>query len=182
MSVNLSPRQLTDPTLADAIARVLVGERATADCLQLEITESELADRERSLKTLRALSDLGIRLAIDDFGSSESTLARLHELPIDTLKIDKAFLRGWSTSSDQVDRLLTAVVAIAEALDMETVAEGVETEEQARAIRAAGCTFGQGYLWARPLTAADAFDFAAASWQVAVPTQAPAHGDALLPG
>lgn len=158
MSVNLSPRALDEPTLVEHVWNLLAEARMPASDLQLEITESAIAS-PGSLDALHALRDMDVRLAIDDFGSAESTIARLHELPVNTLKIDKAMLRGWSDSGDRVMRLMRAVLAIAEALDLDTVAEGVETPEQVDAIREAGCTYGQGYHWSPPMSPEQAFTY-----------------------
>jgi diguanylate cyclase (GGDEF)-like protein len=159
MSVNLSPRQLDDPDLAERVAAVLARHELPPHSLQLELTESAFTSQSRSTEQLLRLRALGLPLAIDDFGSSESTLARLHAVPATTLKIDRAFLSELNAAPERSARLLQAVVAIAAALRLTTVAEGIETDRDHAAVRQVGCTFGQGYLYARPMDSlrADAY-------------------------
>jgi diguanylate cyclase (GGDEF)-like protein len=156
MSVNLSPRQLDDPHLVDQVSAVLRAQGLPPHSLQLELTESAFTSHGGSTEQLRKVRALGLPLAIDDFGSSESTLARLHTIPATTLKIDRAFLSELSDAPERSARLLEAVVAIADALGLNTVAEGIETERDLAVVVAAGCTFGQGYLYSRPMDAAAA--------------------------
>jgi diguanylate cyclase (GGDEF)-like protein len=159
MSVNLSPRQLDDPDLVDQVNAVLTAHDLPTHSLQLELTESAFTSHSRSTEQLYQLRALGFPLAIDDFGSSESTLARLHAVPATTLKIDRAFLSQLDEAPERSARLLKAVVAIANALELSTVAEGIETDRDHDVVTGAGCNFGQGYLYARPLdsAAADAY-------------------------
>ena len=159
MSVNLSPRQLDDPDLVEQVSAVLATHDLPTHSLQLELTESAFTSHSRSTDQLYQLRALGFPLAIDDFGSSESTLARLHAVPATTLKIDRAFLSELDEAPERSARLLEAVVAIAGALELSTVAEGIETDRDHAVVTNAGCTYGQGYLYARPLdaTAADAY-------------------------
>jgi diguanylate cyclase len=159
MSVNLAPRQLEDPNLTAYVATALKTYELPATSLQLELTESAFTSQRRHEDHLKRLRDLGVRLAIDDFGSAESTLARLHTVPASTLKIDRAFLLESDTEPERCRRLLSAVVGIANALGMTTVAEGIETPEQLAIIKDVGCTYGQGYLHSRPLSAEDATAF-----------------------
>jgi diguanylate cyclase (GGDEF)-like protein len=156
MSVNLSPRQLDDPHLVDQVGAVLAAYSLPPHSLQLELTESAFTSHGDSTEQLRKIRALGLPLAIDDFGSSESTIARLHTIPATTLKIDRAFLSELSDAPERSAQLLRAVVAIAEALGLNTVAEGIETERDLAVVIAAGCTFGQGYLYSRPMDAAGA--------------------------
>jgi len=156
MSVNLSPRQLDDPHLVDQVSAVLAEHGLPPHSLQLELTESAFTAHGDSTEQLRKIRALGLPLAIDDFGSSESTIARLHTIPATTLKIDRAFLSELSDAPERSARLLRAVVAIAEALGLNTVAEGIENERDLAVVIAAGCTFGQGYLYSRPMDPAGA--------------------------
>ena len=156
MSVNLSPRQLDDPDLVDQVSAVLAAHDLPAHSLQLELTESAFTSHSGSTDQLHRLRAIGLPLAIDDFGSSESTLARLHAVPATTLKIDRAFLSELDNAPERSVRLLQAVVAIANALGLNTVAEGIETDRDHTVVTQAGCTFGQGYLYARPLDTAGA--------------------------
>jgi diguanylate cyclase (GGDEF)-like protein len=161
MSVNLAPRQLEDPELAQRVADVLAAHALPPHSLQLELTESAFTSHSRSTEQLHRLRDLGLPLAIDDFGSSESTLARLHTVPATTLKIDRAFLKELDTAPERSTRLLQAVTAIADALGLDTVAEGIETVEHRDVVAGVGCTYGQGYLYARPMGAVAAGEYLA---------------------
>ncbi len=185
MSVNLSPRQLDDPDLTDKVRAVLAAHDLPPHSLQLELTESAFTSHLRSAEQLRRLRALGLPLAIDDFGSSESTLARLHAVPATTLKIDRAFLSELDEAPERSTRLLRAVVAIAEALGLDTVAEGIETERDHNAVSQVGCTFGQGFLYSRPLgvAAADAYlDRELAAGDVPRPRPEPAVRSRSRPG
>jgi len=116
----------------------------------LEITESLLMqDTDATISTLRELRDLGVHIAIDDFGTGYSSLSYLRRFPIDILKIDKAFIDGIATDPDDAT-LAEAVVQLGRALRLQTVAEGIENVDQHSLLSALGCTYGQGYLFARP--------------------------------
>jgi diguanylate cyclase (GGDEF)-like protein len=161
MSVNLSPRQLDDPHLVDQVRTVLTANDLPPHSLQLELTESAFTTHGGSTEQLHKIRALGMPLAIDDFGSSESTIARLHTVPATTLKIDRAFLSDLSDAPERSARLLQAVVAIADALGLSTVAEGIENERDLAVVTDAGCTFGQGYLYSRPMDEAAAAEYLA---------------------
>jgi len=123
--------------------------------LTLEITESMLmADIESAIQTLHALRGLGVRLAIDDFGTGYSSLSYLKQLPVDIIKIDKTFVDQVDTDADDV-ALVDAVVGLGQALKMQTVAEGIETDGQWAMLRQIGIDHGQGYLFGRPGAPAD---------------------------
>ena len=112
-------------------------------------------DVEQALSVLNRLRSLGVQIAVDDFGTGNSSLVYLRRLPVDVLKIDKAFVRG--IGSDRTDETIAGtVVSLAHALGVRAVAEGVERSEQARTLATLGCDLGQGYLWTRPLPAAEA--------------------------
>lgn len=152
LSVNISARQLEHPDLAADVARALDKSRLRPDRLVLEITESALMrDVGRVQVQLAALKSLGVRIALDDFGTGYSSLSYLHRFPIDILKIDRSFVHDLARSRDSVE-LVRSIVTLANALDMDTVAEGIETSEQAARLRSFGCSMGQGYLFARPDT------------------------------
>ena len=155
LSVNISGRQLLEPTLAADVAQVLAESGLEPALLTLEITESVLMrDTEATLATLHELKALGVRLAIDDFGTGYSSLSYLQCFPIDVLKIDKAFIEGVARGgSDAV--LARTIVTLADLLRLSTVAEGVERDDQRTHLMALGCSRGQGYLFARPLDAED---------------------------
>jgi EAL domain-containing protein (putative c-di-GMP-specific phosphodiesterase class I) len=121
----------------------------------LEITESVLMQRaDTVLATLHALKNLGVSLAIDDFGTGYSSLGYLQRFPVDVLKIDRAFVDGVARGGSNA-ALARTIVALSDALGLRAVAEGVEQEVQQMALAALGCRLGQGYLFARPLVAAD---------------------------
>jgi diguanylate cyclase (GGDEF)-like protein len=150
LAVNLSRAQLKRAGLVDDV-RALVEETGIApECLQLEITESLAAQDERVQTTLRDLKSLGVKLALDDFGTGYSSLACLHLLPVDTVKIDRSFVRH-SETVEYHRVLIEATIRVARTLGMTTVAEGIETEGQAALMERLECDRGQGYLFARPL-------------------------------
>jgi EAL domain-containing protein (putative c-di-GMP-specific phosphodiesterase class I) len=152
MSVNLSPRQLAEPALPNDVARVLHDTGIQPSALWLEITESTLMrDAESALSALGALRALGLHLAVDDFGTGYSSLAYLERLPVEALKIDRSFTDGVGVRKDST-AIVGAVVGLARALRLRTVAEGIETPEQFQHLRAMGCEVGQGFLFgpARP--------------------------------
>lgn len=155
VSVNLSPLQVRDPGFIDLVASVLA-ERAFARArLVLEVTEGVLIDDpEETRARLLALRSLGVRLALDDFGSGYSNLSYLQQLPFDKLKIDRSFVTSLGKSANG-GVIIQAVVALGRALGMDVVVEGVETEEQRVLLRLAGCNEMQGYLFAKPCSAAD---------------------------
>jgi diguanylate cyclase (GGDEF)-like protein/excisionase family DNA binding protein len=150
MSVNLSPRQFLDPELANGISQVLRASGLEPLALELEITESSVMDRsEHSLGVLRQLRGLGVRVVLDDFGTGYSSLAYLRQLPLDTIKVDRSFVTDLDVRDPNVG-IIRAVVSLAHGLGITVVAEGIETEEQARRLRDLGCDMGQGYVWAHP--------------------------------
>jgi diguanylate cyclase (GGDEF)-like protein/PAS domain S-box-containing protein len=150
LSVNLSARQLSEPKLADDIAAALSTHRTDPSSLILEVTESVVMGGLDSLTTLNAIHDLGVALHVDDFGTGYSSLAYLKTLPVDALKIDRAFVDGLGTDVDDL-AIVTAVIALARALSLGLVAEGVETEDQLSGLRELHCEHAQGYLFARPM-------------------------------
>jgi diguanylate cyclase (GGDEF)-like protein/PAS domain S-box-containing protein len=150
MAVNLSGRQFQQPDLCEHVAGVLERTGLDPQLLSLEITETVVMEDTRSTQaTLRALKKLKVRLAIDDFGTGYSSLSYLKRFPVDTVKIDKSFVDG--VTSGLVDReIVQAVIRLARAVGMQTIAEGVETAEQRQTLRDLGCSLLQGYLHARP--------------------------------
>jgi diguanylate cyclase (GGDEF)-like protein/PAS domain S-box-containing protein len=158
LSVNISARQLQAPRLAEHVAKTLRSTGLRPSDLVLEITESMLVDdADRTIAKLHLLREIGVRLAIDDFGTGYSSLNYLRRLPVDILKIDRSFVMGIGSEAE-LTSLTTAIVGIGRDLGLETVAEGIEEVEQLDALRAMGCSFGQGYLYARPLPPADLTD------------------------
>jgi EAL domain-containing protein (putative c-di-GMP-specific phosphodiesterase class I) len=157
MTVNISARQFQRPDqLARDIVRVLEETELAPDCLVLEITESMImGDAGYNADILMKLKDLGVVVAIDDFGTGYSNLAYLKSFPVDILKVDKAFVDGMGESSEDT-AIVEAIVSIAHALDLSTVAEGIETTEQIDRLEVLGCDLGQGYYFSEPLPAHEA--------------------------
>jgi EAL domain-containing protein (putative c-di-GMP-specific phosphodiesterase class I) len=154
VAVNLSARQLRNPTLKATIAAALADSGLPADALCLELTESLLMeDPHAAADTLASIKELGVRLSIDDFGTGYSSLSYLKRFPVDYVKIDRSFVEGLDGPDCPDQSLVAAIIAMAHALGMRTVAEGVEVTEHARRLRALSCDRAQGYLYARPLPA-----------------------------
>lgn len=155
MSVNISGRQLVEASLVSDVAATLRATGLEPSLLTLELTESILMrDTEQTLETLHNLKALGIRLAIDDFGTGYSSLSYLQRFPIDTLKIDKAFIDGVARGGSEA-ALARTIVSLAGLLELSTVAEGVEGDDQRAHLLELGCVRAQGYLFARPLVAGE---------------------------
>jgi diguanylate cyclase (GGDEF)-like protein len=156
VAVNLSPRQFQDGGLLATVERALMEADLSPGCLSLEITENVLMQHEsETMQTLIGLKRLGARLSIDDFGTGYSSLGYLKHFPVDVLKIDRSFIRD--LNADRSNAAITkAVIEMGHSLDLEVVAEGVETEAQLARLREIGCDAAQGYLFATPLPA-DAF-------------------------
>ena len=153
VSVNLSVKQFHDASLLTDISAALLDSGLPADALELELTESVLAeDAENTAKLLFKLKAIGVHLSIDDFGTGYSSLSYLMHFPIDCLKIDQAFVRDAITNSDHAS-LTRTIVAMAKSLNMKTVAEGVETAAHRDFLLGLSCDEMQGYLFSRPLPA-----------------------------
>ena len=151
VSVNLSRAQLREPDLVGQVLDALRANGMAASQLQLEITESLAAQDQVVQVRLQEIKALGVTLALDDFGTGYSSLSCLAELPIDTVKVDRAFV-SMAQASDYHRVLIEATIMVAETLGMTTVAEGIETLEQAAMMKKLGCTKGQGYLYSKPLS------------------------------
>ncbi|MFT4978742.1 MAG: EAL domain-containing protein (putative c-di-GMP-specific phosphodiesterase class I), partial [Myxococcota bacterium] len=148
---NLSARQFSDDQLMKRIETVLEETGFPAKQLELEVTESMVIDNiDSAIQTMRHIREMGIEIAIDDFGTGQSSLSYLHRFPINSLKIDRAFIRD--LSGEQEDSpIADMVIALGRALKLRVVAEGVETTEQLSYLCQAGCDELQGYLISRPL-------------------------------
>jgi len=148
--VNVSARELCDPNAVAQVRHALERHGTPAYRLRLEVTEAALLDDpEAAVRVCQELVDLGVGIAVDDFGTGHSALTTLQRFPVSAVKIDRHFVTHAPTDP-RTARLVRGVVALADALGLESVAEGVETEEQARVVRALGCDSFQGYLRARP--------------------------------
>jgi diguanylate cyclase (GGDEF)-like protein/PAS domain S-box-containing protein len=151
MAVNLSPRQFADPDLVADVTSVLKDTGMAPELLELEITESMVMhDSDRAVKLLGEIKALGVRLAIDDFGTGYSSLAQLKRFPIDTIKVDRSFIR--EIPNDAEDKAITeAIIAMGRSLSLTVVAEGVETEQQQTFLREHLCDEMQGYYFSKPV-------------------------------
>ncbi len=153
--MNVSGRHVIDGDLVGDLAQALERTGASADRLVVELTERHLLDHlEMAAHRLDAVSDLGIRIALDDFGTGPSSLTCLRRLPVDLVKVDRSFVAGLFPGSTQV-RILEFVQDLAATLDIEVVAEGVETAAQIQLLDELGCTMVQGFHVARPMPAGE---------------------------
>ncbi|WP_229726253.1 putative bifunctional diguanylate cyclase/phosphodiesterase [Oxalicibacterium faecigallinarum] len=151
ISVNLSPRQLARGDIVDLVSRVLQETELDARYLELEITESVMAtDVDKSFAMLTELRALGVKISLDDFGTGYSSLSYLKRFPVDTLKIDQSFVRDIATSQDSA-AIVKAIISLGHNLNLNVLAEGIETAEQSRFLQQNGCDEGQGYLMSRPV-------------------------------
>ncbi|MGY4476465.1 bifunctional diguanylate cyclase/phosphodiesterase [Bradyrhizobium sp. USDA 3364] len=163
MAVNLSPRQFGDPNLLDDIDEALEESGMSPALLQLEVTESMvMRNVTRAVRVLDAIQNRGIRLAIDDFGTGYSSMSLMKQFPIDTIKIDRSFVRDLPNDSEDV-AIAQAIISMGKALGMTIVAEGVETSEQQEFLRTHACDEMQGFLFSRPLPPRDLAELLMAS-------------------
>jgi EAL domain-containing protein (putative c-di-GMP-specific phosphodiesterase class I) len=153
VSVNLSMRDLQEPRLPDVVARLLARHGVPPSRLKLEITESILmADPGRAIAVLARLRALGLHVALDDFGTGYASLAYLADLPVDTLKIDRAFVQALVARPRQA-AIVRSTIELAHNLGLQVVAEGVEDAPTWRALAELGCDQAQGFLMGRPMSA-----------------------------
>jgi diguanylate cyclase (GGDEF)-like protein/PAS domain S-box-containing protein len=153
INVNLSRRQLLQTDLIEQVRGILQRTGMPAQSLRLEITESAILENpEAATEFLRHLKALAIGLCVDDFGTGYSSLSSLQQFPVNVLKIDRSFIRGMGPEGER-DQIVRAVISLAHSLDLEVVAEGVETEGQLERLRAMDCDYGQGYLLSQALDA-----------------------------
>ena len=153
VSVNISGKHLMHGELVEDIELALAESRLEPSCLKLEITESTaMENAEHTINVLSRLKDLGVKLSIDDFGTGYSSLSILHQLPFDTLKIDRSFVCGVGENGENSE-ILQTIISLAKNMKMRVIAEGIETEVQCRLLQNLGCDYGQGYLLAKPQTA-----------------------------
>lgn len=150
LTVNLSARQLAAPDFVNLVRGILAGSRLDPGTLYLEIGESSVMENTDSVAAVLAdLRSTGVRISIDDFGTGFSSLAHLNRFPIDFLKIDRSFTGGLDRDVGAAN-VVTAVISMAHALGLPTIAEGVESDAQLYTLRRLGCDYAQGYLFARP--------------------------------
>ncbi|MEM8602297.1 MAG: EAL domain-containing protein [Cyanobacteria bacterium P01_H01_bin.121] len=154
MSVNLSGQQLIQPDLIEQVQTALAGAGVSPQHLHLEITEDTLTQHfNHATTTLKALEAIQVQLEIDDFGTGYSSLSRLYQMPIRTLKIDRSFIQRLGTTTAGTG-LVQTIIALGQNLNLQVVAEGIETAEQVKILRSLGCRYGQGYLFGQPAAAA----------------------------
>ena len=150
-SINLSACQFKQKDLLKTIDRIISETGVDAAYLELEVTESILVeDIERAISILWELKRKGVSIALDDFGTGYSSLSYLQKLPINTLKIDRSFVTNLASSPDDI-AIAKAIIALAQSLELNITAEGVETKEQFEYLKAQGCNEVQGYYFAKPL-------------------------------
>jgi Amt family ammonium transporter len=155
INVNLSARQCQQDDLVPSIARILEQTGLPPARLKLEITESVvLESSERVVAVLNDIRGLGVQLGLDDFGTGYSALSYLRHFPFQTIKIDRAFVDG--LQADGSSEIIKAIVSLADGLDMDVTAEGIETEQQVRDLRDLACQYGQGFFFFKPLSRDDA--------------------------
>ena len=178
MAINVSAVELRSTAFLDTVTGVLAETRIEPRFVEMELTESVLIkDTESTKGALRALTELGVRLTLDDFGTGFSSLSYLKQFPISTLKIDRSFVRELSMNAD--DRVLvTAIIAMGRSLGLAVIAEGVETEEQLAVLQELGCEEGQGFHFCRPLPADDFTTYLAATTRQKVPRRTDEKGRA----
>jgi PAS domain S-box-containing protein/diguanylate cyclase (GGDEF)-like protein len=153
VAVNVSPLQLNQAGFASQVGKLLADGCGDANLLELEITESVIMDDfDNKIRMLREIRDLGVHISVDDFGTGYSSLAYISRLPITYLKIDRTFITGM-TASPEGYILVSSIIALAHALKLKVVAEGVETEEQAQLLKQLACDEAQGFLFSRPIPA-----------------------------
>jgi len=158
IAINLSLKQLAQPNFPHRIKAILDHHHIDPSCLELEITESTLMhDTEHTVALLRQLHELGLTLSIDDFGTGYSSLSALQQFPISTLKIDKSFVHDMQTSKDGT-KIISAIINLAHSMNMDVIAEGVESELQLRQLKALNCDHVQGLLFGKPMDADSYFE------------------------
>jgi diguanylate cyclase (GGDEF)-like protein len=164
VAVNLSPVQFADPALAATVTGTLATSQIDPERLELEINEAVfLTDRKVTEATLARLRSLGVRLALDNFGTGHSGLGHLRDAPLDKIKIDQSFVRGAADPGSRNGAIVRAIVVLAESLGMDTTAEGAETIDELSLIRRLGCSQVQGFIFARPMPAEEALKLATES-------------------
>jgi len=166
MSVNVSSRYLNHGNVTADVRAALAANHIAPDCLILEVTESLLLENSAQLEqTFRELKLIGVRLALDDFGTGYSSLAYLHRFPIDILKIDRSFVERLVRDSEGLEgvdavALARAILSLADALGLDTVAEGIEVEAQRDTLLGLGCKTGQGFSFGKPMPLAEVLEAA----------------------
>jgi len=155
IAVNLSGKHFGHPALVEQIKTVISETGIDAASLKLELTESAVMDNaETAILMLKQIKETGVRISIDDFGTGYSSLSYLHRFPIDLLKVDRSFVSAMEENTENGE-IVRTVIALAKALNLKVVAEGIESIHQFHQLRILGCEYGQGYLFSKPLPVAD---------------------------
>lgn len=155
LAINVSPRQLTDGQLAHRILAVVSKTKFQSSRLEVELTEAALVnDLAGAREAILALKSLGIQVVLDDFGTGYSSIGHLSDLPFDKIKIDRSFIKGFHDGR-HANNTVRAIIGLGESLGISTIAEGIESERDAAALKTLGCTMAQGYLYSKPVSAAD---------------------------
>jgi EAL domain-containing protein (putative c-di-GMP-specific phosphodiesterase class I) len=153
VAINVAPIHFHQPGFHDQISQALLRHAVDPSLIELELTESSLMEDTAGVRAcLRSLKDIGVRLAIDDFGTGYSCLSYLRQFPIDVLKIDRSFVSDLATSDDD-QAICSVILSIAERLSLDSVAEGIESEQQLHFLAQHGCRYGQGYYFSHPVEA-----------------------------
>jgi diguanylate cyclase (GGDEF)-like protein len=173
MSVNLSGKHFAQANLVEQVQKILRETNLSPACLKLEITESAVMENaEAAIRMLKQLRELGIQISIDDFGTGYSSLSYLHRFPINTLKVDRSFV---STMEDGTENgeIVRTIIALAKSLNLNVIAEGIESIHQLHQLRILGCEYGQGYLFSRPVPENEIEKILAdkARWRNIIPSQ-----------
>jgi len=152
MSINISGKRITHEKFLDDIKECVLGEGVRCDEIQLEVTETAvIQDLESSMKILKEIKNMGIKIALDDFGTGYSSLTYIQKLPIDVVKLDRDFIKGISNKG-QDNLIIQSIIKLVHDLNLEIVAEGIETKEQELFLKQSNCDYGQGYLFSKPIT------------------------------
>ncbi len=150
MSVNITSKEFAHPNLTNGISETLKQTGLDPAHLQLEITETiAMGDPEKAASVFSELKSLGVRLSVDDFGTGYSSLSRLQRFPVDSLKIDRAFISQMDSDAES-HKIVQVIIMLAQTLGLVTVAEGTETEDQVNQLKALDCGFAQGYYFSKP--------------------------------
>ena len=172
LSVNLSGKHFAQGNVVEEVRKIIDETGIEPSCLKLEITESAVMENaEMVIAMLKQLKELGLQLSIDDFGTGYSSLSYLHRFPIDTLKVDRSFVCTMEDGTENGE-IVRTIIALAKALEMDVVAEGIETIHQLHQLRILGCEYGQGYLFSRPVPHEEAEKIVLDKnrWQAIMPT------------
>ncbi len=158
MSVNVSGRQFKQPDIVEQVEKIVRETQVDPAAIKLEVTETVTMDNaERTIRVVNGLKNLGVRLSIDDFGTGYSSLSYLRRFPIHTLKIDRSFVQNLPSNPENLE-IVRTIIALARNLGMDVVAEGTETEDEVKQLKALECDFGQGYFFSRPVDSERADD------------------------